>query len=184
MKMPPLPFQGIAKALSSEGLSAVCSKLGVFAPEIWTVLAVETSGWGFLPDRRPCILYERHYFHRLTQGTYDDGDISDPQPGRYGESGSHQYGRLALAIDKNRGAALRSTSWGIGQIMGDNYASAGFANVEAMVTAMSQSEDQQLTAMSNFLISSKLKVPLQTHDWTSFARGYNGPDYAINRYDI
>ena len=68
--------------------------------------------------------------------------------------------------------------------MGENYALAGFADVEQMVAAMSESEDQQLTAMGNFLLSSRLNVPLQTHDWASFAHGYNGPNYAINRYDI
>jgi hypothetical protein len=179
-----LPFQGTALALSADGLGAVSQKLSVHAPEIWTVLAVETSGCGYLPDLRPQILYERHIFHRLTQGKYDDGDISDPKPGGYGPSGAHQYERLALAIARDRTAALESCSWGIGQIMGENYAWAGFSDVEQMVSAMSESEDKQLFAMANFLVSSRLNVPLQAHDWASFARGYNGPDYVINRYDI
>jgi hypothetical protein len=184
MKMPPLPFQGTARALSPAGLGAVSLKLSVHAPELWTILAVETSGCGYLPDLRPQILYERHIFHRLSLGKYDDGDISDPKPGGYGASGSHQYDRLALAIAKDRTAALQSCSWGIGQIMGENYAQAGFADVEQMVVAMSESEDQQLAAMGNFLVSSGLNIPLQGHDWASFARGYNGANYAINRYDI
>ncbi len=182
--MPLLPFQGTAWSLSTDGLGAVSQKLGVHAPEIWTVLAVETSGCGFLPDQRPQVRYERHIFHRLTQGKYDDGNISDPKPGGYGASGAHQYDRLAQAIAKDRTAALQSCSWGIGQIMGENYAKAGFADVEQMVVAMSASEDQQLTAVANFLISSRLNVPLQAHDWASFARGYNGANYAINRYDV
>jgi len=182
--MPTLPFQGTAWALSSNGLAAVASNLGVFAPEIWTVLAVETSGCGYLPDRRPQILYERHIFHRLTQGQYDDGDISDPSPGGYGATGAHQYDRLNQAIAENRNAALQSASWGIGQIMGENFSAAGFAGVEDMVAAMLQSEDQQLAAMGSFLISTKLQASLQAHDWTTFARGYNGPNYAINRYDV
>jgi hypothetical protein len=182
--MPPLPFQGSALSLSSNGLAGVAKNLGVFAPEIWTVLAVETSGCGFLPDRRPQILYERHIFHRLTNGQFDDGDISDPSPGGYGPTGAHQYDRLAIAITKDRTAALQSASWGIGQIMGENFARAGFQNVEDMVTAMSQSEDQQLTAMAGFLVSTKLQASLQAHDWSTFAHGYNGPNYAINRYDV
>lgn len=180
----PLPFQGTARALSQDGLAAVASSLGVFAPEIWTVLTVETSGCGYLPDRRPQILYERHVFHRLTGGKYDDDDISAPSPGDYGASGGHQYERLSLAMAKNRNAALQSVSWGIGQILGEYFAAAGFADVEAMVAAMSQSEDRQLAAMGNFLISNRLERALQTHDWTVFARGYNGPNYAINRYDV
>jgi hypothetical protein len=138
--------------------------LGVHASEIWTVLAVETSGCGFLPDRRPQILYERHIFHRLTQGRYDDGDISDPSPGGYGPRGAQQYDRLARAAAKDRLAALQSASWGIVQIMGGNYRSAGFHDVEEMVGAMCQSEDDQLAAMAAFLNNSNLHTSLQAHD--------------------
>ena len=53
-----------------------------------------------------------------------------------------------------------------------------------MVAAMSQSEDAQLEAMGEFLVSMKLHASLQVHDWTTFARGYNGPSYAINQYDV
>lgn len=185
--MPPapqfLPFQGNAFGLSSDGLSKVSGSLGVYAPEIWTVLAVETSGCGYLPDRRPQILFERHIFHRLTGGRFDDGDISDPNPGGYGPRGAQQYDRLQRAIAKDRVSALQSASWGIGQIMGENFSLAGFQNVDQMVAAMSESEDAQLVAMGTFLINSKLNSSLQAHDWTSFARGYNGPNYTINRYD-
>src|SRR6185437_13461438 len=139
--MAPLPFQGNAAALSSGGLAQVSASLGVYAAEICTVLAVETSGCGYLPDRRPQILFERHIFHRLTKGQYEDGDISDSSPGGYGRRGAQQYERLERAINKDRAAALQSASWGIGQIMGMNYARAGFRNVEDMVAAMSDSED-------------------------------------------
>src|SRR5260370_8573027 len=81
------PFQSDAFGLSSDGLAKVSADLGVHAAEIWTVVAVETSGCGFLPDRRPQILYERHLFHRLTQGRYDDGDSMNPSPHRYNPSG-------------------------------------------------------------------------------------------------
>lgn len=182
--MATLTFQGNATALSSDGLATVASNLGVHAPEVWTVLAVETSGCGYLPNRRPQILFERHIFHRLTNGQYDDGDISDPSPGGYGPMGAPQYDRLARAIAKDRNAALQSASWGIGQIMGMNYANAGFQNAEEMVAAMSDSEDQQFTAVGSFLSSTGLGASLRAHDWASFARGYNGPNYAINRYDI
>jgi hypothetical protein len=177
------PFQGSALALSSTGLTSVASTLGVFAPEIWTVLAVETSGCGFLPDRRPQILYERHIFHRLTGGRFDDGDISDPTPGGYGSAGAHQYDRLDAAIQLDRTAALKSASWGIGQVMGLNFALAGFPDVGTMVSAMSASEDNQLAAMAAFLQSTKLDSSLRAHDWATFARGYNGPNFAINHYD-
>lgn len=177
-------FVGTAYALSNGTVDDVAATLKIQAAALWAVIAVETSGCGFLSSRKPTILFERHIFSRLTNGQYDDGDISSPTPGGYGPFGEHQYDRLTMAIAKNRTAALQSASWGLGQIMGTNYSSAGFASVEEMVAAMCESEDAQLRAMVNFLVASKLHVPLQSQNWASFARGYNGPNYAINRYDI
>lgn len=179
-----LPFQGKASPLSNAGLANVASLLGVYAAEIWTVLAVETSCCGYLEDRRPQILFERHIFHRLTNGRFDDGDISDAAQGGYGPPGANQYDRLAKAIGMNRSAALQSASWGIGQVMGESFRHAGFEQIDGMVNAMSDSEDNQLMAMGAFLVATGLKVPLQSHNWTAFARGYNGANFAINRYDI
>jgi N-acetylmuramidase len=182
--MSTLAFQGSAMALSSDGMAIVAEALHIRNPEIWAVLSVETSGCGYLPDRRPQILFERHIFHRLTKGKFDDGDVSDPTPGGYGPRGAPQYDRLNRAILKDRTAALQSASWGLGQIMGMNFAKAGFQDVEDMVAAMSDSEDRQLMAMANFLTGTGLASFLRGHDWASFARGYNGPNFAINRYDI
>jgi hypothetical protein len=177
-------FVGRARALSAAGLTAAAGSMGVGLPEIWAVLAVETSGYGFLADRRPRILYERHLFHELTNGKFDDGDISDPQPGGYGAPGGHQYDRLARAMQLDRTAALKSTSWGLGQILGKNCAMAGVADVESLVHVMCDSEDSQAAAMAAFVRAARLDTALQRHDWTSFARGYNGPDYARNSYDV
>lgn len=178
-----MDFQGTGLAMTGDGLAAAADMMSVHAAEVMTVLAVETKGCGYLPDRRPQILYERHIFHRLTKGRFDDGNISAPHAGGYGPAGAHQYDRLAAAIALDRTAALQSASWGVSQIMGGNFQSAGFSDVESMVAAMMQGEDQQLTAMGNFLLKSKLNLPLRAHDWTTFARGYNGPNFAINQYD-
>src|SRR5438552_10868991 len=124
--MTTLAFQGDSQALSRTGLDSVANRVGVQAAEIWTVLAVETSGCGYLPDRRPQILFERHIFHRLTNGKYDDGDTSDPTPGGYGARGAPQYDRPNRAILKDRAAAVQSASWGLGQIMCMNFEKVGF----------------------------------------------------------
>lgn len=169
--------------MTSDGMNTAAAKAGVSSAEIWTVIAVETSGWGFLPDRRPKILFERHVFHRLTQGRFDDGDISAPASGGYGARGAAQYDRLARAIACDRAAALQSASWGMGQIMGENYRAAGYPDAESMVAALCESEDTQLDAMAHFLTGTSLDAALRRHDWAKFARGYNGPAYKKNRYD-
>jgi len=177
-------FVGSSRALSTLGLSAATGAIGVAVEELWAVIAVETSGCGFLADRRPQILYERHVFHALTHGRFDDGDISDAASGGYGAGGPHQYGRLDRALQLNRDAALQSASWGLGQILGRNCAMAGYADVDSFVQAMVESEDRQLAAVASFIRAAGLDAALQAHDWSRFARGYNGPAYAMNQYDI
>jgi len=180
-----MDFQGAGVALSDSGLAQVQANLEVGAAEIWTVLTVETGSCGFFADRRPSILYEQHIFHRQTNGHFDAvaGDISNPNPGNYGPSGSHQYDRLLRAVALDRKAALSSASWGIGQVMGFNFQIAGYADVDSMINAMMESEDKQLLAMASMIEHNKIDAPLRAHDWTSFARVYNGPNFAINQYD-
>jgi hypothetical protein len=67
--------------------------------------------------------------------------------------------------------------------MGFNFSQAGFPDVITMVADMVASEDNQLSAMANFLLATGLATPLSTHDWTTFASGYNGPNYAANNYN-
>ena len=176
-------FNGASTPISPLGLAQSTKLLGVGAAELWTVLSVETHGFGFLPDRRPAILFERHIFSKQTGGRFDSNPaISSTTPGGY-LGGALEYDRLAQAIALDAHAALMSASWGIGQVMGFNFAAAGFATVEAMVAAMVQSEDSQLQGMAAFVKSKALNRSLVAHDWASFARGYNGPAFADNHYD-
>lgn len=177
-------FQSQGRPLSDEGMGQACNALGVGEPEVWAVLTVETRGFGFLQDRRPQILFERHIFHRLTNGRYDtdNADISNEKPGGY-VGGPGEYGRLEQAMRLDRRAALQSASWGIGQVMGFNYDVAGFPTIDAMVAAMVKDEGAQLLAMANFIKGNNLAGALQRQDWVSFARGYNGPDFKKNEYD-
>ena len=178
-------FVGAAEPLSRQGFRSVVSDLGIGVPELLAVLAVESKSCGFLPDRRPIILFERHIFHKRTAGQFSaaNPDISNPVAGGYvGLAG--EYPRLEKAVELDRQAALESASWGAGQVMGFNFNAAGFADVEGMVSAMQDSEDQQLAAVAGFLRTNKLISFLKQQDWTSFARAYNGPSFAKNKYDV
>jgi hypothetical protein len=180
-----LAFSGPAKPLSQEGIDEAARKLGVGPAEIWTVLTVETKGCGFLADRRPAILFERHIFSKRTDGRYDTThpDISNPKPGGY-RSGTQEYGRLGRAIALAPEAAVCSASWGIAQIMGFNAGLAGYDSAEEMITAMVVSEDNHLLAMARLISHNGLTASLGGHDWARFAKGYNGPQYARNKYDV
>jgi hypothetical protein len=178
-------FVGAGKPLSESGLNKAAGDLGVGLPALWAVMTVETKGCGFLADRRPLILYERHIFHRRTGGKHSNKapDISNSSPGGYGPAGDNQYRRLARAIKLDRKAALESTSWGLGQVMGFNFTDAGHASAEAMVAAMCESEDAQFQGMVGFIVANQLAKHLQNADWAQFAYLYNGKDFQKNKYD-
>lgn len=178
-------FQSQGRPLSGDGMNYICGILGVSEPEVWAVVTVETRGFGFLQDRRPQILFERHIFHKLTDGRYDAGnaDISSPKTGGY-IGGSGEYPRLEKAMQLDQTAALQSASWGIGQVMGSNYEVAGFNSVDDMVAEMVKDENAQLLAMANFIKGNGLDSALQHQNWETFARGYNGTNFKKNEYDI
>ena len=175
-------FVGRGLPLSAAGLAAATARAGIGLAEIWSVIFVETPGCGFIADRRPTLLFERHHFHRRSGGK-GPADISDPSAGGYAATKAEEYERLERAIAIDRKAALESTSWGLGQVMGFNAKLAGFADAETMVKAMVDGEDAQLLGMMNFVVAAKLAAPLKEHRWDAFAAGYNGSNYKINDYD-
>jgi hypothetical protein len=113
-------FLGNAIPLTDDGVGQATTRIGVTAPQLWAVFDVETKSCGFRPDRRPDILFEHRVFHNLTNGRFDSEapDLSNTAQDGYGAPGAGQYDRIARAIRLDREAALKSTSWGIGQVMG------------------------------------------------------------------
>lgn len=180
-----IEFSGKGLPLSQTAVSAGIDALGIEPAAFWAVMAVETRGFGFLKDRRPLILYERHIFHTKTNGKFSAAhpDISNSKPGGYGTAGGGQYPRLARAVALNREAALQSASWGLGQVMGFNASVAGFASVEAMVLAMAESEDAQCHGMVQFILAHDLAQYLRAQNWAKFALRYNGEGFKKNDYD-
>jgi hypothetical protein len=179
-----MDFKGQGLPLDDGGMDRICETLGVSDAEIWAVLTVETRGFGFLSDRSPAILFERHWFHKLTENKHDNGnsDISNRLPGGY-LGGKAEYSRLEKALALDEEAALKSASWGIGQVMGFNFRVAGYSSVKEMVLAMIQAENEQLLGMANFIKGNGLAKALQRQNWASFAKGYNGRDFKKNEYD-
>src|SRR5688572_3325692 len=114
----PLEFSGPATPLDDAAIADAAKKLGCEVAAVRAVIDVESRG-GFLSDGRPKILFERHYFSRLTKRKFDASHpgVSNGQWGGYGAGGAHQYDRLNQAAALDRDAALHSASWGLFQIM-------------------------------------------------------------------
>ena len=178
-------FKGRAASLTGSEFKEVAASLSVEPGILYAIAVVASSGYGF-SDKRPRVLFERHIFHRLTNGKYDADypDVSQPSAGGYGPSGSRQYERIKQAMGLDCVAALKATSWGIFQILGEDSNRSGFKYVDDFVKAMMESEKSQFDALAGFLRSDKAMLnSLQRKDWVAFARRYFGPSYSANNYD-
>ena len=148
------------------------------------VADVEAPGGGFLPDGRPKILFERHWFSKLTAHEYDRVDpmISSPIPGGY-IGGEYEHTRLAQAARLDRSAALQAASWGRFQIMGFNYKATGCDTLQEFINQIYKSEAAHLALFVNFLHSKGLDTVLKDKNYARFAYKYNGSAYAEHNYD-
>jgi hypothetical protein len=164
------------------GLKLDCDPIAVEA-----FAMVESNGGGFLPSGRLKALQEGHYFHRLTGGkfTRSNPTVSYRRWTKiYYIGGEGEYRRINEAANLNLDAALRSTSWGKFQIMGDNCEESGFASVTEFVKALVEDEDNHLEAFVNFIIYNGLKDELQNLRWERLAAAYNGKGYRKNNYHV
>lgn len=179
-------FKGRAKRLDDIDLPKIGARVGVGEDEIHAVMDVEAAGSGFDSKGRPRILFERHIFNRQLSGAKQ---AKARQEGLAVVKWSRatynhdQYALLERAMRIDEMAALKSASWGLGQVMGFNHKMAGYPTVELMVRAFMDDEENHLAAMISFIKNAGLDDELRRHDWAGFARGYNGAGYKVNKYD-
>ncbi|MDF7790826.1 MULTISPECIES: N-acetylmuramidase domain-containing protein [Pantoea] len=174
-----------ASAVTDEMYISMAKALNCEPAAIKAVVMSETKQSPFDSSGRPTILYERHYFSRLTNNKYDatHPDISGKRYDHYGKF-SEQYDKLNKAIALDRAAALQSASWGAFQIMGSNYVTSGYVNIEEFVKGMNTIPGQVYAFVNHVSHTPTLLNAIRTKNWASFARHYNGSDYKKNNYDV
>lgn len=176
-----------SKFLSQSDYVKAANFLNVEVAAIKAIVHVEAAGGGFFPDGRAKILFEAQHFDQLTDGRYraTHPNISSAYWNRalyYG--GPREYERLEQAKALNHDAALMAASWGLGQVMGENYTYCGYSNVSDFANDMQKSEGKQLLAMCGFIKGNGLDRALRNKDFATFARGYNGSGFHVNSYDV
>lgn len=182
-----LPARGPARRLAAGDFDAAARELQCEAAAVRAVAEVESGGrTGFDDAKRPKILFEIHHFKRLTGGRYDRSHphLSAPykSPLRRASYKKDQWVviREAFALDPD--AAVKSASWGMFQVMGFNHELVGWKSVRQFVYDMYESEAQHMRAFLGFCRGNNLVRHIRSKSWASFARGYNGEDYASNNY--
>jgi hypothetical protein len=168
------------------------TKHGVPLANLLACIEVESNGVVFATvhgRQEPIVRWEGHYFDRLiVNGKRAEArrlGLAASKAGAVKNPSGQQdrWDKLitpACALDET--AALKSVSWGVGQVMGANAESIGYANVQEMVSLARSGVAGQIAVMMAFVVKNNLVPPLQRGDFSAFARVYNGPanvaDYA------
>lgn len=157
-------YRRYKKRLSDFDYMLAGLRLGVDPAAIKAIAYIESNGVGF----------------------YDNGNVKlrlEPQfLSRY-QNVPRYFTTFSSAYAYDPKAAILSTSFGLFQVMGFNYKSAGFNSPEAYYSAVKRSAIAQLNAFVGFIETNNLAQYLRSKNWAAFAYRYNGPGYKVNNYD-
>jgi peptidoglycan hydrolase-like protein with peptidoglycan-binding domain len=146
-----------------------------------------TVGGKQVPPIRP----EGHYFYKYLTGAKRTEAMQKGLaakkagtvhvPGKY-EAVYAMFNRMVM-IDPE--VACMSISMGIGQVMGAHFRTLGYSSATEMYRHCCTGLEGQVEIMLRFITADKvLTKAAQTLDYTTFAKGYNGPGYRRNNYDV
>jgi hypothetical protein len=178
--------------ISEQEYTTAAQKLNCEEAAIKSVTHTEAAGEGFYKSGKIILKFEGHVFHEFTQGRYDESHPTISYPAwteKYSQFGDAAYIRFDQAFTLDPHAAMMATSWGMFQIMGENYSSCGFATIDAFVTGLKLGEDNQLDAFCTYCKTQGLDKYLREFATelaiatALFAEHYNGSRYKVNHYD-
>jgi N-acetylmuramidase len=184
-----LPVKGAALKLAASDYASAAKTLGAEAAAVHAVSEVESGGrTGFDAHKRPKILFETHHFRVNSGGKFNAShpELTAPysSPLRRASYNKDQWKVIHAAFALDPHAAVKSASWGMFQVLGENAKACGWKSLEQFVTDMFYSEGQHMRVFLGFCKANNLTRYLARKDWASFARGYNGASYADFAYDI
>jgi hypothetical protein len=174
-----------APAMTEADIAALAARLGCSTKQIRAVSIVESAGGGFDDLGRPKILFERHLFHRLTDGAYSPAEFSNPKGGGYNES---SWRKLTLAACRDALAAFGSVSWGKFQVLGLHWRALGYPSSIEMAYSAVTGEPAHYEMLARYIEANGLKPALRAlstnpADCVAFAKAYNGPAFKKFAYD-
>jgi len=185
-----IDLTGTGNTISNDQLATLAADSGLAVSRLHAIRKVEAPRGPFDRHNRLTALHEFHIFWRkLPQSQRAEArrrGLAHPSWGgfKYG-SYNDQYERIIRASALDEPAEYLSFSSGSFQMMGFNFKVCGFSSAKEMVEAYKKGEFEQTQGALNFIKSSqKMYSALKYGKWKEFARAYNGPGYAKNRYDV
>ena len=182
-------------------LKQICSHNALDPTIALAVLCVESDGKGYGSDGRLIIRFENHHFYRYWGANHEiqfnrffkfdrpntwlghhyySSTSSNWQPVHTDQQHS-EWAALQIARQFDETAAFKSISMGSPQIMGANFGLLGYSTVFQMYDDFQKDIRNQITGLFLYLHGNNLISVLQSQDFVSFARVYNGKSRA-NEY--
>lgn len=159
--------------ITNEQIREIAKNNGIEYPALKAFIEVESGGTGFNVDGKIIIQFEPSWFKRnapyAPSGKWSVNKV---------EKQSAEWVAFNDAFSKDKIAAMKSTSIGLGQIMGFHYKTLGYNSVGDMWDDAKRGEYQQVLQMVRFIKSiPALFTALQNKRWHLVAYHYNGSQY-------
>ncbi len=174
-----------APAATEDDIAAIATMLGCSVKQVRAVAKVESAGSGFDTVGRPKMLYERHLFHRLTNGKWSTASFSNGVPGGYSDD---SWAKLGDACAHDPEAAFSACSWGKFQVLGTHWSKLGYDSPFELAHTCVSNELAHYTLLARYVRTFGLtgairRLSTDPADCRDFASGYNGPGYKRFSYD-
>ena len=179
--------------LTEQDYKEVAEALGVEVAAMKAVVEIEAGREhkGFWAKGKPIINFDLSVYrqmaarHKLNLSKYSKSHpliFNRPDTRRFGSQQAAVQARLDQAMSIDSVTAIEGTFWGMFQLGGFNWKLCGLSSPQEFVELMSRSERDQLDLFAIFIQKSGLLPALKAKNWSSFARGYNGTNYAARGY--
>lgn len=188
-----MEYKGMAQPLQPGDIERVAESIGVPEAAMRAVIEIEANGRAFDSLGHPTFLFEPHRFYKnvpkdkLAEAIRDG--LAYPRwkgPGSYPKTPALRWQQFQKAVALDETAAIKSASWGLGQIMGEEYDEAGYNTPQEMLVAFCDSEFNQLQGMANLIKVRNLDDAMRSFPSMAacrqFAKRYNGAAYERNNY--
>lgn len=180
-------------ALLETDFQEAARRLGVSVSAVKAVATVESNGGGFFPDGRVKVQYEPHVMYRQLASNFNRAradkelvahpDLVAKKAGSYQSLDKEDKDMNLAAQLIDRTSALESASWGAFQIMGYHWKVLHYQTLQGFINDQYTAAGQLQTFVRFIQADPRLLKALRAKDWATFARIYNGPGYAANKYD-
>lgn len=192
-----MDYKGAGVRLRNGELAELASHYGLREAHLRTVIEVETSGKGFNSAGWVEFLFEPHRFYANLKSQPDKlkqaiaSGCAYPTwrgPGSYPKTLQLRIQQFQRAASIDETAAIKSASWGLGQIMGEECVEVGYSSPQAMLAAFADSERNQVEGMLRLIRHRGIDKDLLNFPnmdaCRHFALRYNGRAYEKNNYHV